>query len=159
MEGIFMQQIEKLVRQLATDFPALTFTQNDTSYWSPSQATVFYSPAEPCAEWVLLHELSHALLEHTAYNKDVELLAKERDAWHYACTVLAPRYSLMIDQDFIEDHLDTYRDWLHAKSSCPTCNLTGIEQSKGSYICIACHTSWQVNEARTCHVRRTAIHK
>jgi hypothetical protein len=78
----------------------------------------------------------------------------ERDAWQHATTVLAPAYQLSIDPGFIEDHLDTYRDWLHAKSTCPACTLTGIEVSKQLYRCVGCHHTWTTNEGTQRRVQR-----
>lgn len=150
-----MPSINWLLRQVATDYPTINFQQTDHSaYWSPTTHTVFYSPKEMHADWILLHELAHGILQHTTYKKDIELLAIERDAWQYAAESLAPRYGIIIKKDFIEDQLDSYRDWLHAKSSCPACNLNGVEIKNRTYKCLACGQTWQVNEARTCRIRR-----
>lgn len=150
-----MPHSSSLVAKLQCDHPHITLTAHDgAAYWSSAQRTVFYNPNEPHADWILLHEMSHALLQHSSYRKDIELLAMERDAWQYAARTLAPRYSMHIDEDFIQDSLDSYRDWLHAKSTCPRCQLTGAELAPRRYHCAACGNQWHVNEARTCHVRR-----
>lgn len=150
-----MPSSNSLVAKLQEDYPNINITaHNGAAYWSASQRTVFYNPREPHANWVLLHEVSHALLDHASYRKDIELLAMERDAWHYATTILAPRYDLQIDTDYIEDNLDSYREWLHAKSTCPRCQLNGVEIASRHYRCAACGHEWRVNEARTCHIRR-----
>ena len=83
----------------------------------------------------------------------------KRDAWNFANTNLALKYGIQIDKDFIEDHIDTYRDWLHYKSSCPNCGLNGFEKNKGQYICPACGREWKVNEARNCNIKRTQLNK
>lgn len=146
-----------LIKQLTKDYPKLRFVPGEVSYWSPSSQIVYYQLNSKNASWVLLHETAHALLNHHDYKKDVELLAKERDAWELARKELAPKYGISIGEDFIENHLDTYRDWLHNKSTCPNCHLNGVEKSKGSYLCLACGSQWRVNDARTCHIKRTKI--
>lgn len=102
----------------------------------------------------LLHELSHAVLNHTKYLKDIGLLELERDAWECARNTLAPKYDLIIPEDTIQDSLDTYRDWLHARSICPQCHATGLQIKQREYRCISCATVWQVNDARFCALRR-----
>lgn len=150
-----MPSINWLVRQITADYPAISLqATSQASHWSPTTHTIFYNPSEQHAEWVLLHELAHGILQHDIYKRDIELLAIERDAWQYATEVLALRYDMTIDEEFIEDHLDSYRDWLHAKSSCPSCNLNGVEIKTRSYRCLACGQTWQVNEARTCRLQR-----
>lgn len=149
-----MQSTTSLVRKLQTDFKQFHFTPSDISRWSHREKTVFYNADDPHYEWIILHELAHACLNHTDYRRDIELLAMERDAWHHAATVLAPRYANAIDQDFIEDHLDTYRDWLHVKSTCPYCTLTGIETSKHHYQCLGCRSTWHTNDGTQVQVRR-----
>ncbi len=101
-----------------------------------------------------LHELAHAVLGHTGYRLDIELLRREREAWDAVRTTFAPHYEVPYDVDLIEDSLDTYRDWLHARALCPTCNLTGIQTKTNTYSCINCRCSWRPNDARQCALRR-----
>ena len=42
------------------------------------------------------------------------------------------------DEDFVQEKLDTYRDWLHAKSKCKKCGLTGYQTKDGKYHCPRC---------------------
>lgn len=149
-----MRSISWLVDKLSADYPQFHFTEDTTSRWSHDSATVFYNPSEPNADWTLLHELAHACLNHTGYIRDIALLQMERDAWEYAKATLAPRYEIDIDEDFIEDHLDTYRDWLHAKSTCPTCTLTGMEIAKHHYRCLGCGQAWRTNAGTQARVQR-----
>ena len=60
-----------------------------------------------------------------------------------------------VPEDDAEDHLDTYRDWLHARSTCPNCTATGFQKNASTYACPACTQEWSVNEARICQLRRT----
>jgi tRNA(Ile2) C34 agmatinyltransferase TiaS len=101
----------------------------------------------------LLHELSHGLLNHADYNYDIELIAMECKAWDKVGE-LAKKYEIVINDNIIQLTLDTYRDWLHSRSTCPSCKATGIQDGKKSYSCLACGYKWRVNEARICALRR-----
>lgn len=149
-----MAAISLLSKKLAHSYPDITFTPGDRAHWAPAARTVFYCPDESHADWILLHETAHAILSHQDYALDIELLQLERDAWHYATTVLAPSCNVSIDPEFVETHLDTYRDWLHAKSTCPHCQSNGIEQSKHSYLCLHCNSTWRTNTGVTTDIRR-----
>lgn len=148
-----MPSTPSLRKQLTIDHPTLTFVDGTDYHWSPTQQSITVNASYPDNP-ALLHELAHALLNHTDYSRDIHLLAMERDAWSYATHTLAPRYNVTIDDDTVEDALDTYRDWLHARSRCPSCTATGIQSQRHQYKCIACGTSWQVNDARSCALRR-----
>lgn len=147
-----MPSIDLLIPKLSADFPQFTFTASDDFSWSPETKTVLYTPNEH-ADALLLHELSHGLLDHTHYSRDVELLEIESAAWERA-KLLAPAYGITITDDIAEDHLDTYREWLHARSTCPNCTATGFQVSSNGYECPACTHRWRVNEARLCALRR-----
>ena len=153
MDAIIMPSITLLVSKLQADHPAYTFTASDTFRWSPQEKRIYYDQSsEDSAS--LLHELSHATLGHSQYNKDIELIEMERDAWEYAIATLAVDYDVAISDDIAQDALDTYRNWLHARSACPQCAATGVQTKKNEYKCIACGTKWRVIEARVCSLRR-----
>lgn len=149
-----MEKLQSTINQANNFFPDITIQQAEISLWSPSRKTVYINPDEDQPDWILLHELGHALLNHQEFNKDIELLAIERDAWNYAKSELAPKFKIQIDQDFIEDHLDSYRDWLHTKSTCPTCRANGVEIAKNQYFCPICNTKWKTNIATQTQPRR-----
>jgi hypothetical protein len=153
MDVIIMPSTISLISKLQADYPKYCFKSSDEFRWSPEECTIYYkgAPSEPAT---LLHELSHALLAHTTYVKDINLIELERDAWQYARSTLAPIYSLTIPEDAIQDSLDTYRDWLHARSTCPVCKAIGLQIKASGYKCIVCGTHWRVNDARTCALRR-----
>ncbi|MCY1379960.1 hypothetical protein D9M68_895230 [compost metagenome] len=81
----------------------------------------------------------------------------ERDAWRYAKEKLGSNYKVTITDTVIQDSLDTYRDWLHARSTCPNCQATGMQNRKRHYRCIACQHVWRVNDARICGLRRYSL--
>jgi hypothetical protein len=151
-----MPSTTSLVTKLTQDHPEITFTAGDEFRWSPSDATILYD-IHNRDDASLLHELAHALLHHATYTKDIELIEMERDAWNYALTQLASRYTVTISDEQIQGSLDTYRDWLHARSTCPHCKATGVQVKQHQYKCLACHTNWRVNEARVCALRRYTI--
>ncbi len=151
----------RLAIKLPADFPQVNFTASNRFYWSPKQQTVFFdhSKQDEAAEWALLHELSHGLLAHANYKTDFELLQLEVSAWHKAKQV-AVNYKIIINEDHIQDCLDTYRDWLHARSTCPSCTEHGVQQTNAVYICLNCSNEWRVSNARFCRpYRKLAVKK
>ncbi len=147
-----MPKTFSLLRALKDDFPDITFVESDTFRWSPEDTTVYYRENED--DGLLLHEVAHAALGHTQYTRDIELLRFESEAWECAASWLSKKYAIDIEQEQIESMLDTYRDWLHKRSTCPSCQDTGVQTDKNHYSCLACLAVWRVNEARTCALRR-----
>ncbi len=149
-----MPSIVLLLNKLKKDFPAIQFKSGDDFLWSPSERTLYYGPLDiKDSAALLLHELSHGLLGHNDYRHDITLVAMERSAWNRALE-LASEYGFTISEQMIEDHLDTYRDWLHARSTCPNCSANGHQVKQSTYHCLACGHKWRVNEARICALRR-----
>lgn len=151
-----MDSTTYMITRLKADFPNLTFQASDVFLWSPSEKTVYYDSSQ-LDEANLLHELSHAVLNHSSYAKDIQLLEMESQAWDYAKHQLAPQYNIQLEEDTIQEALDTYRNWLHQRSRCPNCDATGVESAKNNYICLACDHRWRVNDARTCALRRYSL--
>lgn len=142
-----------LLAKLKTDFPAFQFTPSHEFRWAPEEMAIHYDETANDNP-TLLHELAHAILAHKEYAKDINLIELERNAWEYARTTLSPMYAVTVEEDIIQDSLDTYRDWLHARSTCPECDAIGMQTKKSSYKCIACGAQWKVNDARFCALRR-----
>lgn len=151
-----MRSISSLATKLSLDFPQFSFSAGEDFHWSPSTSTIFYDPTSRDST-ALLHELAHGLLGHSDYSRDISLLGMERDAWEYARGTLGPRYKVSMTDEHIEAALDTYRDWLHARSTCPDCRATGVQSDKQQYTCLVCRTKWRVNDARLCHLRRYKV--
>ena len=145
-----------LLRQLQTDWPLLTFAPGDISRWSSETATVHYNAQEDHSAVTLLHETAHGLLGHTSYDYDIDLIKLERAAWHKA-TELGKHYGVDIDDNTIELALDSYRDWLHARSTCPTCGRNGAQTNEHQYTCLVCEAHWHVNDARNCGLKRRKL--
>lgn len=157
MDVTTMASLSSLINQLKKDYPHLSFTSADEFRWSSLEQTVYIASHSLDSPAFCLHEVSHAILEHENYRHDIDLLKLERDAWIFATTTLAPKYNVTITDEVIQDNLDTYRDWLHARSTCPHCSATGIQQKTRQYRCIACGQIWNVNEARLCRLKRSQI--
>ncbi len=155
MDVIIMPSTTSLIQQLKSDYPEFHFKKAKRFLWSPSEHTVYYTGTDDEYAY-LLHELSHGLLGHVDYTRDVELIAMERAAWDKA-VALAPTYATRISDGTVETTLDSYRDWLHARSTCPACKATGLQIKQHVYTCPACHHTWRVNEARVCALRRYTV--
>lgn len=146
--------INSLVKRLQADFSDYSFVVGEQFAWNPLENTVYYQKDGEYSR--LLHELGHAILHHRAYRRDIELVRMEADAWHTA-RELATKYSISLPDEHAEAHMDTYRDWLHARSACPQCDATGLQVSEDHYRCPECTATWRVNEARTCGLQRYTI--
>ncbi len=145
-----------LLAKLEKDFPELTFEAGTEFCWSPkTQCITYYADPddETVAAWSLLHEVAHADLGHNRYGSDFELLHMEAAAWHQAAK-LAEKYGYEISSDHIQDCLDTYRDWLHQRSTCPRCGTTSLQATARKYQCHNCSTSWTVTASRFCRPYR-----
>lgn len=142
--------MQKHINKLQELFPRLQFTAGKQFYWSPATGEIFYNAEANGrkALWSLLHETGHALLGHNSYKADFELIRLEVEAWEKA-KQLADRLSIEIDDDHIQDCLDTYRDWLYKRSVCPNCNTKCLQQGDFvHYRCFNCHTVWKVGSNR-----------
>ncbi len=85
----------------------------------------------------LLHEMGHAILRHRDYGTDAERLKMERAAWEKARD-LTEVYGVEYDAEFVEEELDTYRDWLYRRSRCKKCGATRYQTPDGRYHCAVC---------------------
>lgn len=157
MDAITMPSTPSLLKQLRHDFPAFRFEQSTNFWWSAKSETIHVDTSAEHSEAFILHELSHAILDHRGYSYDIDLVKLERDAWEYAVRTLTSEYNISIDEQLVQDNLDTYREWLHARSMCPECETTGLQTKQQSYRCLACGHSWRVNEARICALRRYSL--
>lgn len=148
--------MDATIVKLRAAFPQLHFTAGEQFYWSPETGEIFYETGKTGkpAVWSLLHETGHALLGHKSYQADFELLRLEIAAWERAREV-AEELGLSIDENHVQNSLDTYRDWLHKRSICPDCGTKSIQQGDFvHYRCFNCHTIWKVSANRFCRAYR-----
>jgi hypothetical protein len=147
-----------MLKQIIADHQQFSFVSGQAFRWSPSEQTIYY-PQNDQVSWSLLHELGHALLSHQTYASDLELLKIELSAWDKAKQIGAD-YGVIIDQDHIEDCLDTYRDWLKQRATCPDCQTVTTQTSDNTYLCFSCNASWTVPSSplcRTIRIKKTSL--
>ncbi len=148
-----------LVAAFKSKLPEVTFKAGAHFAWSPKNTTITYvkdSSNEPSNAYALIHEIAHAELGHDSFSDDFGLLALEVAAWSKAKD-LATSVNVTIDEEYVQDCLDTYRDWLHARAKCPTCGVVSLQVNEGTYSCFNCKTSWTVPKSQACRVSRRII--
>lgn len=143
---ILSKRAKTFLALLAKDYPQFIFRSGTQEHWSPKNNTITFNSDQPLKElqFGLLHELAHALLDHATYKSDFELLKLESNAWHLAADI-GKKYKIKINEDHIQNCLDTYRDWLHRRSTCPACGMHVLQRDSSSYQCFNCQTVWQVS--------------
>lgn len=142
--------MSNLASRLAQDYPQFQFRPDTQAHWSAREHIIYYTNDD----LQTLHELGHALSGHDHYVQDIELLSIERQAWQVAAQV-APRYGLCVDDEVVETALDSYRDWLHARSKCPSCGQTGWQSRTDlAYQCPACGSRWTASDGKVKQLRR-----
>jgi hypothetical protein len=142
--------MDKLIDKLKTLSPSLKFVAGKEFCWSPESGEIIYktNAKGPAAAWSLLHESGHALLNHKTYHADLELLRLEIEAWDKAKQI-GSELDINIDEDHIQDCLDTYRDWLYRRSICPKCSAKCLQEEDFiHYRCYNCHRVWRVSANR-----------
>lgn len=151
-----------LISSLASSLPPGShMVSSGAFYWSPRTTTLHYAQDrldQPEGQAALLHEAGHAILGHRSYQLDSELLLMEVEAWEQA-RLLATQLAIPIDNNHIEDCLDTYREWLYARSTCPRCKTNGLQTSRTAYCCVNCSTEWYVSPSRFCRAYRMRSRK
>lgn len=133
--------MQNLIKKIASDYPELKLAQGKRFQFTPPNHLYYATDAGEHPELLLLHELGHYLIGETDYATDIELLEIEAKAWAKA-SELCDKYKLKYDEDFAEDHLDSYRDYLHFASLCKVCQLAGYQDDKGNYHCALCGATW-----------------
>lgn len=137
--------MQSLIKKLAKDYPEITIEAGDRFQFTPPDYLFYatdteYSDLE--AQLLLLHELGHYLIGETDYSTDIELLEIEAKAWAKA-KELCKKYAITYDEDFAEDRLDSYRNYLHYASLCKNCQLAGYQDDNGNYHCPLCNANWK----------------
>lgn len=147
---------KSVLHALQGQFPNVHFYAGTMFRWSPQTNRVEYVNtllSTDRGQWALIHEASHAVLGHTDYLSDFELLTMEVAAWEKA-KELGKALGARINEDHIQNCLDTYRDWLHRRSTCPTCGSVSLQQDSKTYHCHNCLATWHVTAERFCRPYR-----
>ncbi len=150
---------KSLLSKLQESYPEIKFVSGNDFIWSPKDNRVEYvnkSLPTDIGKWALIHEVAHADLKHISFEDDFSLLQLEIAAWRKAREI-AKIYDMEIDSEHIEDCLDTYRDWLHNRSTCPKCGVVSLQGKNNTYTCFNCRTSWKVPNSQVCRVTRRII--
>lgn len=133
--------MQELIERLREDYPNLRLCEGKRFCFRPPRTIIFILGSDKVEQnsdaLQLLHEVGHALLEHKNFATDPERLRMERAAWEKA-RELCECYGVCYDEDFVEEELDTYRNWLHQRSRCPQCGLTRYQTVDGKYHCPSC---------------------
>lgn len=150
------KQFNSFLQRFKKDYPGVLFQKNKNTYWDAHKQIIHYNPDQDNPLWSILHEIGHLECRHSSYSLDIELLVMEKDAWTEAKNI-AKKYRLAIDNGYIEDCLDSYRDWLHKRSLCPKCKQTGVQTDGFIYHCINCRQRWKVSVSRFCRAYRKKV--
>lgn len=137
------------IEKIEQDFPAINFVESDTFKWSPDEKAVYFDSNDENAQLATLHEIGHALLQHDDFTSDLDLINKELQAWEKALD-LADSYLLEVNEDFIEECMETYRNWLHQRSICPKCQHNVFQGKNFTFKCQNCSNEWQVEADQYC---------
>lgn len=150
----------KLIEALKKDFPDFIFIEGSRAYWSPETRQVYYNLDldSELNDWGLLHELGHAVLRHDSYTTDIDLLQKEVAAWAQADSI-AKKYKITINEEYAQNCLETYRNWLYKRSTCPACGAHGAQSTDRQYRCFNCAERWNVSTSRFCRPYRGKAQK
>lgn len=154
-----MNSITNLLPELQRAYTDISFEAGTVFKWSPKDRTITYTSHQANADhgvWALFHEIAHAELQHDGYKSDFSLLQLEVAAWQHAVKV-ARRYGIEIDKEHAQDCIDTYRDWLHKRATCPTCSVVSIQRDDGVYQCFNCRSQWRVPRSPLCRVIRAQV--
>lgn len=146
------------IEKIKADYPQFKFKAGSQEHWSPKTQTITYEQTNTAEglKYGLLHELAHALLGHSSYHSDFELLKLESHAWQMAAKI-GKKYGVKVDEDHIQNCLDTYRDWLHRRSKCPTCAVHVMQTNATTYKCFNCGAGWKVSAGRFARSYRRSI--
>lgn len=130
-----------LVQKISEQYPKLRLKQGKKFAFRSPKTIVYEEKGAGLSlneyKLSLLHELGHALLGHRDFRTDAERIKMERAAWERARELCAG-WGVSYEEEWVEERLDSYRDWLHKKSLCPECGLTRYQTVNGEYHCPGC---------------------
>ena len=150
-----------VLKKLQNKLPDIVFEKGENCVWSPMNNKIIYNTVKPGqsehdAIFALIHEVAHASLGHHNYHTDTQLLQLESEAWSKAIEI-AKEMNINIPEDHVQDCLDTYRDWSHKRSACPTCGVVSAQKANQIYHCFNCQTAWKVPLSPLCQLRRVVV--
>src|SRR5574344_2115184 len=146
MDVSSMESQNNFLKELQREFPDLVFKNANVFKFQPPK-TIYLGPDQPSFALLTLHEVGHAISSHKDYKTTVKLLRMESEAWQKAKSLIKShpewqaKYQIAWNEEaenFAEDQLDTYRDYLHSESLCPNCGITRFQTKDGQYHCPNC---------------------
>ena len=139
--------LESLLKLLSKDYPNFRFVKGSRFSFRPPKTIVIGPDEGEHTSMLLFHELGHALSKKYSYKLGAERLKIEATAWQKGKKAYQKYPNLPSwDDDFVEDNLDTYRNWLHKKSTCKKCGLTMYQSPDKSWSCPYCTTYCHQNQ-------------
>ncbi len=149
--------------EIIKTFSDYKFVGSSEFYWSAIDKTIHYDSKLIGSEeglYKLIHEIGHAKSGHKNFNSGIRLLSLETEAWEKAQSI-AKTFDIEIPADYIEHSLDSYRDWLHKRSTCPQCKSIGVESGENEYRCFNCRQKWAVSgdQRSRCYRSKLAVGK
>lgn len=136
-----------LHKKIIASYPKIKFVESPVFYYSAVDQTVHYDSGRLSSDeglYKLIHELGHATLGHKNFTSGIKLIRLETEAWAEA-TKIADNFGIQIPNEYIERCLDSYRDWLHKRSTCPKCGNISVESDENLYKCFNCMQKWTVS--------------
>ncbi|MBR5389409.1 hypothetical protein IK146_02525 [Candidatus Saccharibacteria bacterium] len=124
------------LNMLQESYPDYVFKPGRKFLFRPPKS-IYYLESDENFRLLILHELAHALLGHYTFDRSLERLQIERDAWAKT-RELCQLHSIPYDDNLAETELNTYRDWVHQKTLCKRCGLSCLEVSSESLYCPFC---------------------
>ena len=134
--SLLSEKNRTFLKMIIEAYPNLTFKPGRKFLFRPPKS-IHYLETDENFRFLLLHELAHALLGHYTFDRSLERLQIERDAWAKT-RELCCLYSIPFDDNLAEAELNTYRDWVHQKTLCKHCGLSCLEVSSESLYCPSC---------------------
>lgn len=151
--------MKQATHELLTAFPEQTFAAGNDFVYDSADDIVYYDSDNlhsDTGRLSLLHEIAHARLAHFHYTSDLELFIMETKAWALT-RQLADQYAVAIDDDYIDDCLQSYANWLEQRATCPLCDNFSLQQGHSTYRCFRCGTRWRVYTDALERIRRQRI--
>lgn len=156
-----LKTIIKDYREIIKTFDNYNVVDSSEFYWSAIDSTIHFDSRLMDRDeglYKLIHEIGHAKSGHKNFDSGIRLLSLETEAWDKA-QAIASTFDIKIPANFIEHSLDSYRDWLHRRSTCPECKTIGIESGENEYRCFNCRQKWVVSGDQRSRCYRSKLAK
>lgn len=131
------KKMPEVVQKIINDFSDLNFYIGNKFMFRPPNNIFLDKKIVDNYALLLLHEIGHALSKHRDYKTYFKLLDMETEAWEKA-EILASKYGVFYDENLVQEHLDTYRDFLYTKTTCLYCGNYCLEGKNGKLFCPFC---------------------